>query len=72
MTIERVLNKYEDELMARPGVQGVAIGVRDDRKVIKILVARLTAGTSQAEAQFPSELEGYPVIVEEIGIVRPL
>ena len=71
MTIEEVLRKHEDELMQRPGVQGVAIGVQGGRKVVKILIGHRIAGTSHTSAQYPAELEGYPVVVEEIGTIMP-
>ena len=68
MDIETVLRKHEDALLAYPNVNGVGIGERAGRPVIKILVIRKVPETSLKPGQvLPKELEGFTVDVEEGG-----
>ena len=54
-----------NELMAIPGVVGVAVGALDDgRPCIKVLVAKRTPGHG---ALIPKEIEGCPVVIDETG-----
>jgi len=57
--------------MAIPGVVGVYIGLMPDGKTtcLKVMVARKTP---ELERKVPKDLEGYPVIVEETGVIRPM
>ena len=64
-TIEQVQEEHTDEWMAIPGVEGTAIGLFRGEPCIKIL-------TSSRTDQIPSEVEGYPLIVEETGAFRAL
>lgn len=66
-----VLQDHDDELMAIPGVVGVFVGLLDDGKTpcIKVMAARKTPGLRR---RIPDSLEGYPVILEETGVIRPL
>lgn len=64
--IEEVLDAHRDTLMALPGVQGVAVGERDDEPCIRMLVA----GTPPADT--PATLDGYAVVVERQGPFRPV
>ena len=68
-TIEQVQEEHTDEWMAIPGVEGTAIGLYEGRPCIKILTS---SRTDQIRAQIPSEVKGYPVIVEETGEFRAL
>ncbi|HMA13413.1 MAG: hypothetical protein ACM35H_04230 [Bacteroidota bacterium] len=68
MDIETVLRRHEDDLLAYPNVNAVAIGQRAGRPVIKIMVVRKVPETSLPAGQvLPKELEGFAVDVEEIG-----
>jgi hypothetical protein len=69
--INAVLSAHQDELMAIPGVVGVYVGLMDDGKIIclKVMVVKLT---KDLERQVPSSLEGYPIVIEETGVIRPL
>lgn len=53
-------------LMDVPGAIGHAVGIGNG-PVIQILVEQITPG---ARAQMPGELEGIPVVLEEVGQVR--
>ena len=68
MEIEAVLRRHEDDLLAYPNVNAVAIGERAGSPVIKVMVARkLPEASLQPNEILPKELEGYPLDVEEIG-----
>jgi len=69
--INAVLRDHDKDLMAIPGVVGVYVGVLKDGKTpcLKVMAARKTPGLVR---QVPKSLEGYPVVVEETGIIRPL
>ena len=69
--INAVLAAHDKELLAIPGVVGVYIGLLNDQKTscLKIMLARRTP---EADRDIPKQLEGYPVIVEVSGQIRPL
>ena len=69
--INAVLRAHQDELMAIPGVVGVYVGLMDDGKTpcLKVMVSEKTR---ELEQQIPKSLEGYPVVIEETGVIRPL
>ena len=69
--INSVLERHADELMATPGVVGVATGLLDDWKTpcLQILV---TERTPELESTLPRNLEGHPVMIVETGVIRPL
>jgi hypothetical protein len=52
--------------MSIPGIVGVGLGQCDDQSCIKVLVERETPELARA---VPTDLEGVPVVVEEIGSV---
>jgi hypothetical protein len=57
------------DLMARPGVVGVGVTARGTRAAILILVQRLTP---ELAASLPKEIEGHPVVIDEVGEIRAL
>jgi hypothetical protein len=69
--VNAVLKDHDKELMAIPGVVGVYVGRLGDRKTtcLKVMVVRKSA---ELERRLPRSLEGYPVVVEESGVIRPL
>ncbi|MGR8980172.1 MAG: hypothetical protein ACU84H_08795 [Gammaproteobacteria bacterium] len=68
--INAVLDDHDDALMAIDGVVGVAVGLMDDDKTqcLKVLVV---SKTPELIRRIPSSIEGYPVVVEESGVIRP-
>src|SRR3954471_1344202 len=68
--INSVLRDHDKQLMAVPGVVGVYIGQLGDHKTscIKVMLARETTKASR----IPKTLEGYRVITEVTGEIRPL
>ena len=68
--INAVLRAHEDELMAIPGVVGVYVGLMDDGKTLCLRVM-VVKKTRDLERQVPKSLEGYAVVIEETGVIRP-
>jgi hypothetical protein len=68
-SIEQVRAEYTDEWMAIDGVEGVAIGLFEDKPCIKIFSSRKA---EELRDKIPSRVEGYPVIIEESGTFRAL
>lgn len=61
-----VQERHGRELLNVPGAVGHAVGAGNS-PVIKILVQEITP---RAQASAPRQLEGVPVILEEVGIVK--
>jgi hypothetical protein len=69
--INAVLAHYSERLLAIPAVVGVYVGVLDDGKT-PCLKVMLSERKSPAEQPIPETLEGYRVISEVTGELRPL
>lgn len=69
-TIAEVIRDRAAELMAIPGVTGVAEGRTADDRVC--LVIYVHTRTPALERDLPREVSGFPVVVEESGEIRPL
>jgi len=67
-SIDEVLAAHTDSLMMLPGVVGTAVGLCDGQRCIKVLLADTSAA---AKARIPERLEGYRVVVEVTGVIRP-
>lgn len=69
--INAVLRDHDKELLAIPGVVGVYVALLEDGKTpcLKVMLARKTAETERA---IPRTLEGYPVVSEITGEIRPM
>lgn len=67
-SIEDVLAAHNDSLMTLPGVVGTAIGVCDGERCIKVFLAEMDLDT---QGRVPKRLEGYRVVTEVSGTVRP-
>ena len=69
--INAVLRDHDRELLAVPGVVGVYVALLDDGKTpcLKIMLARKS---SETEHSLPRSIEGYPVITEVTGEIKPL
>jgi hypothetical protein len=69
--INAVLRDHDKELLAIPGVVGVYVALLEDGKTpcLKVMLVRKTAETERA---IPGTLEGYPVVSEVTGEIRPL
>jgi hypothetical protein len=69
--INAVLRDHDKELLAIPGVVGVYVTLLEDGKTpcLKVMLAQKSAETERA---LPKTLEGYPVVTEVTGEIRPL
>ena len=69
--INAVLADHDKELLAIQGVVGVYVGLSRDGKTtcLKVMLARKDAAV---ERRIPRALEGYPVVTEVTGEIRPL
>ena len=69
--INAVLAAHDKELLAIPGVVGVYVGVLEDGRTpcLKVMLARKTA---ESQRSIPRLIEGYPVVIEITGEIRPL
>lgn len=68
-TIKQVLREHTDQLMAVPGVVGVAGGLCNDTPCILVMVEKDTA---ELHRQIPSKIDGYLVRVEITGKIHSL
>jgi hypothetical protein len=67
-SIDEVLAAHTDSLMALPGVVGTAIALCDGERCIKVFLADSNPDT---RSRIPPRLEGYRVVVEVTGTIRP-
>ena len=69
--INAVLAAHDRQLLELPAVVGVYVGVLADGKTpcLKVMLARPIPET---ERNLPREIEGYPVVAEISGEIRPL
>jgi hypothetical protein len=67
-SIDDVLAAHSDSLMALPGVVGTAIGLCDGERCIKVFLADSSPDTKRS---IPARLEGYRVLVEVTGTIKP-
>ena len=69
--INDVLREHDDALLSLPGVVGVYVGLLPDNKTpcLKVMVVKKT---EEIQKKIPTTLEGYTVLVEESGVIRPL
>jgi len=67
-SIDEVLAAHSDSLMALPGVVGTAIGLCDGERCIKVFLAD---SGQETKKRIPTHLEGYRVLAEVTGMIRP-
>ncbi len=67
-SIDDVLAAHTDSLMALPGVVGTAIGLCEGERCIKVLLAESSPAN---RGRIPPRLEGFRVVVEVTGAIRP-
>jgi hypothetical protein len=74
-----VKNRYEADLMARPDVIGVGVGMRqrggkytDEVCIVVMVRAKQPLAALDAERVLPTSLDGVPVDVQAVGEIRAL
>ena len=68
--ITDVMNDHVDELMAIPGVTGVAIGALEDGT--PYIMVLLLEESDELERKLPRQLEGHPVRPVVTGEIKPM
>ena len=68
--INLVLDENDEKIMAIPGVVGIYVGLMPDDTTpcLKVMVIQ---ATDDIKNKIPKSLEGYPVLIEESGVIRP-
>ena len=64
-TIREVKSKYQQEWLQNPDVVSVGIGMTPDKK--PAIIVGVKSNVSAKQLHLPSEIEGYPLMVEIIG-----
>jgi len=68
--INEVMQAHTAEMMALSGVVGIYIGETEDGRVcIKVMVREKT---DELEQKIPKTLEGYPVLIDVTGEIKPM
>ena len=68
--INDVKEAHTKELMSIPGVVGVYVGQLTDRTpCIGVMVVKKS---DDLEKKIPKSLEGYPVRIDETGVIKPM
>jgi hypothetical protein len=69
--INSVLAAHDKQLLAMPNVVGVYVGVLRDGKTpcLKVMLAKASAET---QAAIPHTIDGFAVVVEVTGPIKPL
>ena len=68
-SIQAVLEEHVGRLMSLPGVVGAGQGECDGKPCIRVFVVK---ESPDLRKRIPSELEGYPVDVQETGEFKAL
>ena len=68
-SIEQVLKDNTDQWLAIPGVEGAAIGLFEGKPCIRIFVS---SNAKEFGDKIPSNIDGYPVVIEQTGEFRAL
>jgi hypothetical protein len=69
-SIEIIFKEYQDEWLAIPGVQGFYQGESENGD--EIIVIMVDKKSEDLQKALPDSVEGYPVIIEEVGVIKPL
>jgi len=70
MDIESVRASHEQQLMQLPNVNGVGVGKKGEKDVIKVFVTRKVPEDSlKPHEVVPRAIGGYETDVEELGVV---
>ncbi len=69
--INAVLRAHDKELLAIPWVVGVYVGLLEDGKT-PCLKVMLSTKSPEADGAIPKNIEGFPVVIEVSGEIRPL
>ena len=66
-TMNEIQEEHQAQLMAIPGVIGMAQGLSEGKPCFRVYVNKLTAELSE---KIPKTIEGYPVTVIQTGPIK--
>ncbi|MBG0969457.1 hypothetical protein [Bacillus sp. SRB3LM] len=70
MELEKVIQKYEADLLRLPYVIGVGMGLIQGKEVIQVFVSKKVPYSQlKKEERVPVQLETYPTNIVEVGII---
>ncbi|QDZ76505.1 hypothetical protein [Bacillus cereus] len=70
MELEKVIRKYEDDLLRLPNVVGVGMGILHEKEVIQVFVSKkLPRSQLKEEDLIPVQLDTYPTNIIEVGFI---
>ena len=69
--VRAVKAKYEAELLAKPGVVAVGVGLTPPRGDAARAPAIVVSVNAPGDADLPDEIEGVPVVVHVTGAFKP-
>jgi hypothetical protein len=67
-SIQDVKKKHEAKLMSLPGVVSVGIGLGPGGR--PAVIVGLDKSRPEVQAQIPSQLEGHPLIIQILGLIK--
>ncbi|OQR53572.1 hypothetical protein [Bacillus sp. CDB3] len=70
MELEKVVRKYEVDLLRLPYVVGVGMGFSQGKEVIQVFVSKKVPRSQlKVEEQIPAQLETYLTNIIEVGTI---
>ena len=70
MELEKVIRKYEADLLRLPYVVGVGMGLLNGKEVIQVFVSKKVPHFQlKEEEHIPAQLETYPTNIIEVGTI---
>lgn len=70
MELEKVIRKYEVDLLCLPNVVGVGMGILHEKEVIQVFVSKkLPRSRLREEDLIPAQLDTYPTNIIEVGFI---
>ena len=67
-SIQEVKKQHEERLLGLPGVVSVGIGL--DQNGQSAIIIGLDGSHPDIEAQLPNNLEGYTVVLKDVGSIK--
>ncbi|HHL0973607.1 TPA: hypothetical protein ACQUHP_005273 [Bacillus cereus] len=70
MELEKVVRKYEKDLLRLPYVVGVGMGLVKGKEVLQVFVSKKVPRSQlKAAEQIPTQLETYPTNIVEVETI---
>ncbi|MBJ8113835.1 hypothetical protein JDS99_30535 [Bacillus cereus group sp. N6] len=70
MELEKVIRKYEVDLLRLPNVVGVGMGILHEKEVVQVFVSKKVRRCQLKEEDIiPTQLDTYPTNIIEVGFI---